>query len=302
MTKPELVLYHYDLSPFSEKVRPMLGYAGLSWHSVKVPETPPRPVLDVLAGGYRKIPVAQIGADIYCDSKTIVRQIARLGSKPELDPQNCTKEVQEFVQRADGEVFVAVIVLSGPRLLGPMVRELSLWRTLRLVVDRINIGRKSKVPPIGRARAIAVLKAHVERMESLLTRDFLFGAAPCAADFSAYFSLWFMNKVPPVPFLADAPKLQRWMARMQAFGHGSPTELSPEQALDLARDAQPATIPEQTRASPKQVSIAPADYARDPTAGTLVSESAYAWVLAREHARFGTVHVHFPKVGFRIRE
>jgi hypothetical protein len=28
---------------------------------------PPRPLLDPLTGGYRRVPVLQVGADIYCD-------------------------------------------------------------------------------------------------------------------------------------------------------------------------------------------------------------------------------------------
>ncbi|HBC20217.1 MAG TPA: glutathione S-transferase family protein, partial [Alcanivorax sp.] len=51
----DLILHHYALSPFSEKVRAMLGYAGLDWQSVTVREMPPRPMLAPLAGGYRKI-------------------------------------------------------------------------------------------------------------------------------------------------------------------------------------------------------------------------------------------------------
>ena len=65
----DMILYHYALSPFSEKIRAMLGYTGMSWESVTVPEMPPRPQLDRLAGGYRRVPVAQMGADILCDSK-----------------------------------------------------------------------------------------------------------------------------------------------------------------------------------------------------------------------------------------
>ncbi len=60
----DIILYHYALSPFSEKIRAMLGYTGMSWESVTVREMPPRPQLDQLAGGYRRIPVAQIGADM----------------------------------------------------------------------------------------------------------------------------------------------------------------------------------------------------------------------------------------------
>lgn len=38
---PDLILHHYDLSPFGEKVRLALGYKGLAWHAVEVPIWPP---------------------------------------------------------------------------------------------------------------------------------------------------------------------------------------------------------------------------------------------------------------------
>ena len=35
----ELILHHYDMSPFGEKVRLMLGYKQLAWRSVHIPIT-----------------------------------------------------------------------------------------------------------------------------------------------------------------------------------------------------------------------------------------------------------------------
>ena len=62
----EWVLHHYEASPYAEKIRLMFGYTGLRWHSVISPPMPPRPNLDPLTGGYRRIPVAQKGADLFC--------------------------------------------------------------------------------------------------------------------------------------------------------------------------------------------------------------------------------------------
>ena len=64
----ELILHHYPTSPFAEKTRLMLGFKQLSWRSVMIPPIMPKPDLTRLTGGYRKTPVLQIGADIYCDS------------------------------------------------------------------------------------------------------------------------------------------------------------------------------------------------------------------------------------------
>ena len=65
---PELILHHFAASPFSEKLRLILGYKQLSWKSVTVPGIMPKPDVVALTGGYRRTPFPQIGADIYCDT------------------------------------------------------------------------------------------------------------------------------------------------------------------------------------------------------------------------------------------
>ena len=67
----DLILHHYPTSPFAEKVRLVLGYKNLAWKSVVIPQIMPKPDLQALTGGYRKTPVLQIGADIYCDTALI---------------------------------------------------------------------------------------------------------------------------------------------------------------------------------------------------------------------------------------
>jgi len=73
----ELILHHYPQSPFAEKARLMLGLKGLSWHSVLIPPVMPKPDLIALTGGYRRTPVLQVGADIYCDTALIARRLER---------------------------------------------------------------------------------------------------------------------------------------------------------------------------------------------------------------------------------
>ena len=73
----DIILHHYDTSPYAEKVRTGLGLKGLAWASVELPVIMPKPNLTALTGGYRKTPVLQIGADIYCDSQLIMRELER---------------------------------------------------------------------------------------------------------------------------------------------------------------------------------------------------------------------------------
>ena len=81
-----LILHHFNASPFSEKIRLVMGLKGLNWVSVTIPAIMPKPDLTPLTGGYRRTPVLQIGADIYCDTQLILREIERRHPSPTLYP------------------------------------------------------------------------------------------------------------------------------------------------------------------------------------------------------------------------
>lgn len=302
---PDFILYHYAMSPFSEKVRAMLGYAGLEWTSVTVPEMPPRPVLEQLTGGYRKIPVAQVGVDVFCDSRTIAAEIARLAGKPELVLEDQPEAVQAFVREVDLEIFLAcVIAASDGRMLKKLIKETSLFHALKFLADRIGMGRKAKVKAVGGKQAKQRVMNHIADLEQRLSDDFLFGASPCIADFSAYHGLWFVCELAGKPWLRDYPETREWLARMQAFGHGHPQPLSAEAALAQATGAEPTAIDEPGAHSwlGQTVSIAPSDYGRDPVTGTLVAATDRRFTLSRQSLGAGRIHVHFPVDGFSIRK
>ena len=88
MTDPatEIVFHNYPQSPVAEKVRVAFGFKGLSWRDVEIPRLPPKPMLTALTGGYRRTPVMQIGADIYCDSQCILRELERRYPTPSFMP------------------------------------------------------------------------------------------------------------------------------------------------------------------------------------------------------------------------
>ena len=82
----DIILHHYETSPYSEKVRLGFGLKGLAWQSVEIPAIMPKPDLTALTGGYRKTPVLQIGADIYCDSQLIMCELERRHPTPSFYP------------------------------------------------------------------------------------------------------------------------------------------------------------------------------------------------------------------------
>ncbi len=81
-----IILHHFDESPFSEKIRIVFGLKDIAWTSVRITRIMPRPDLMPMTGGYRRTPVMQIGADIYCDSQCILRELERRFPQPTLAP------------------------------------------------------------------------------------------------------------------------------------------------------------------------------------------------------------------------
>lgn len=301
----DLILHHYPMSPFSEKIRAMLGYTDLSWQSVTTREMPPRPMLAQLAGGYRKIPVAQVGADIFCDSRTIAAEIAALSNKPELALENGSPEMQAYVAEVDLQIFFACMFAAGtPTLNRKVWKAMSALDIGRFIWDRINLGRKARVRAVSPRQAKPRVKQHLADVEQRLSNKFLFGSVPTHADFSTYHSLWFVHELAESPLLRDYPRTLAWMERMKAFGHGIRTDISAQQALDAARQCTPRSIPEAHRLDPmigRDVSIAPSDYGCEPTDGVLAGATASTWIVARQDPELGTLHLHFPKTGFTLK-
>ncbi len=303
-----LILHHYDASPYAEKIRLMLGWKGLRWRSVLSPPQPPRPNVDPLSGGYRRIPIGQIGADVFCDTFVIAQEVARLSDAPELDPDNATGEAAEILARAEGDVFFAAIGSVSPlTLVGTLLRTVGPFGLVRFARDRAGMVRDARMKPPQGDAARSILKAYLADLEQRLAdRAFLTGAAPTLADFAAFHPLWLHVSSRRRPLDPRYARLVGWYARMEALGHGQREEVDPERAFEVARAAEPRPLPavvgEPDPRIGRNVSIAPTDYGTVPVAGTLVAATPSRFVVARETGRFGTLHVHFPQRGFSLEE
>ena len=97
----DIILHHYPTSPFSEKIRLILGYKKLTWKSVIIPRIMPKPDVLALSGGYRKTPFMQIGSDIYCDSALICDVLEHLQPTPTLYPEGQKGVARIIAQWAD---------------------------------------------------------------------------------------------------------------------------------------------------------------------------------------------------------
>lgn len=305
----ELILHHYPASLFAEKARLMLGFKGLSWRSVIIPSIMPKPDLTALTGGYRKTPVLQIGADIYCDTALMARRLEQQKVSPTFYPEGQEFTVASFAAWADSVLFLhAVSLVFQPESLAVRFAKVPPEAVKAFVADRGTLftgGNASRLPAEQAKHQWPTL---MSRLELQLSRngDFLFGE-PSIADFSVAHTLWFLKQTPvTAPFVDEYPEIAVWLRRVLGFGHGASSELSSAQAVEIAARSTPAPLPDEVFVDPNsfkpgdQVAIAAIDYGIDPVEGELVFSGREELILRREDERAGTVHVHFPRFGFRI--
>ena len=301
----DLILHHFDISPFAEKIRLILGAKGAHWRSVAIPMVMPKPDLLALTGGYRRTPSLQIGADIWCDTALIARVLdERLGG-PALLPE-ALPLAPVLAQWADWTLFWSVIdFASQPACLAYRFGHLSDAERAAIAADRNPF--RASVPRLTPTDAGANLLQYLSSLEAQLAggQDFLLGPVT-VADFSVAHVLWHLRRAGPPAQVLLAPfvRVLQWHDRMLAFGHGHSHSLSSAEALRVAATAQghaPCTVcPEPGLESGQPVSVAATDYGFEPTTGTLVGLNASEVVIERVDPRAGTVHVHFPRAGFRI--
>jgi glutathione S-transferase len=303
----DLILHHYPMSPFAEKTRLILGFKQLAWRSVQIPPVMPKPDVIALTGGYRKTPVLQIGADIYCDTALIARVLEARQPTPTLYPVDAPMAVP-LAQWADSSLFqVAVVWALQPAGAPAIMAGIPPEQMKVFAADRAAM--RANAPRPGLADGAAQLRGHLSAIAAQLSQrgPWLFGAAPCIADFSVAHCLWFIRRAPPVAsLLDDYPAIGPWLDRVLAIGHHAQTEMSSTEAIAVAAAASghaPTAVASGQGFEPGEtVTVAATDYGTDPVVGALVGLSDEEAVVRRIDARAGTVHVHFPRFGFQIRK
>ena len=304
----DIILHHYPESPVAEKVRTVLGMKNLDWRSVQIPRLPPKPELMPLSGGYRRTPVMQIGADVYCDSQCIVRELEDRHPEPTLYPHDGAGMVWALSRWTDGPLFkLAIAVVFGSQV-DTLPREFAEDR------GRLYFGPDFSLATLGEMlpHALAQLRAQVGWIEERLAtgRTHLLGTRPGLPDALCYHLVWFIRgRYAGAPeLLAQFPHVEAWERRMRDIGHGRSREMSAQEALDVARDASPHTREHADPQDPQglapgqDVEVVPEGDGGDPSvAGRIVHVGANRVAIARSDARVGDVVVHFPRVGYVVR-
>ena len=306
----DLILHHYPTSPFAEKVRLILGHKQLAWKSVFIPMIMPKPDVTALTGGYRRTPVLQIGADIYCDTALICEVLEALAPEPTLFPPAVSGAARIVAQWADSALFTAAMAYNfQPAGVAQVFAGAPAETVQAFVADRSAM--RAGAARMSSADATTTYKSYLRRIASMLhSQDFLLGSQPCVADFAVYHPIWFTQKITSdVAGVLDAtPEVLAWLDRMKAIGHGQSEKITSSQALEVAHQSTPSALSSDVFqddhgiALGSQVVIAADNFGLEPTEGELLAATRTRYTLRRTDERAGTVHVHFPRVGFTLKK
>jgi glutathione S-transferase len=299
---PEIILHQYVTSPFSEKIRKIFAHKKITWRSVEQPVIMPKPKLVPLTGGYRRIPVLQIGADVWSDTGIIIRKIDELKPEPTLYPRGLTAAADTMNQWADRRLFWSATPVIFEKLAAVTPKEFIEDRSK--MIPGTNFADIPKAAPDSRNQ----LRAYLEILDrQLATSPFLLGDSFSLADAACFHPVWFLRAEPTSFGLAQKfPHLMPWFERVDAMGHGDVTPMDPDEALKIAKDSAPATAENVDSRDPNglmagtRVSVTPDDYGFDPVIGRVVVSTIHEIAIEREVPELGKIVNHFPKIGFRI--
>jgi glutathione S-transferase len=298
----DLILHHYEMSPFAEKIRLCLGLKGLPWSSVDTPMVMPKPDHLELTGGYRRVPVLQVGADVYCDTHLIARVLDRLHPAPPLAPPGLETVEHAFSRWAETSFMMAILAFFG--IGGIFPEEFVEDRTKTMVPPGSNLAQTKVV--LG--TKLVQIRSVVDRLEQQLSdgRRFMLGEAVCGADFSAFHPLMALAMSPRTAVLLEPyERVGSWLDRVRAIGHGKPVDIESEQAIAIAREASPVpfdgepVLPDGIATGAPVVIVAD-EYGSGNVTGELAPSGLHEIAVRRQTERAGEVVVHFPREDYSV--
>jgi glutathione S-transferase len=298
---PDIVLHHYETSPFAELVRVALGLKGLSWRSVIIPNMMPKPDLVELTGGYARTPVLQIDAEIYCDTAAILDALESFQPEPSFYPAplgNLHRMIAGWTGAGQFGAHVGAAMRNiPPGVLAPGFAE-----------DRKQrfVGFDFDMMPVIAPHLETQVTTTADWLEALLSdgRKFVGGDTPGHGDLGLYMNLWFLIAMPFAKTFADdifaRTALSDWFERVRVIGHGNVIESGADEAIAIATANAPAEIagPVETGYSIGQmVMIKTEQSGDDPVKGQLLRCDSSGITVRRTADRAGPLNIHFPRMG-----
>lgn len=299
----EIIFHHYPQSPVAEKVRVAFGMKAIDWQSVIIPRLPPKPLLMPLTGGYRRTPVAQIGADIYGDSQNIFRTLDE--AEPAI--QLVTPQSMAMASWMESTLFnLALRVILTHAMDGAPPEFIKDRGSLYFDKGWTEEQMKADLPATTRQ-----LQAGLSMLEGQCQagQKFLLGNKPSQADANLHYLLWFIGgRWDGGPeFLSQFPQLMAIEDAVLQCGQGQHKEISGDEALAIAREHTPQSptgihcFNPQNLSVGDNVSIRQAGHTADPDIrGKLryLDDTRISIDLSADEV--GDIALHLPVLGYVI--
>ena len=300
-----LILHHYPQSPVAHKVRMALGIAGASWQSVEIPRLPPKPLLVPLTAGYRRTPVLQIGADIYCDSQNIAQAIDQSAAPHRLFPDPTYGMAMMISNWAETTLFDLSVRLVLTHALGKVPEEFIRDRgSLYFEPNWTEASLRAALPSVMHElrASLGFVEAHLRATNGV----YLAGHQPCYGDAAIGYICWFLRGRwdGGAALLANYPALCALEAALDQLGDGQPQDLNAEAALAIAKAAKPQSPigiidSASSLAIGQSVMIRPKGETADPdVVGRLRYCDGIRISIDHSHEQVGDIAVHFPVIGY----
>jgi len=282
-----------------------LGIAGASWQSVEIPRLPPKPFLMPLTAGYRRTPVLQIGADIYCDSQNIAHAIDQSDAPHRLFPNQTYGMAMMISNWAETTLFDLSVRLVLTHALGKVPDEFIRDRgSLYFEPNWTESSLRAALPSV--THELRVLLGFVEAHLGATDGVYLAGHQPCYGDAAIGYICWFLRGRwdGGAALMTNYPALCALEAALDQLGDGQPQDLNAEAALAIAKAAKPQSPigiidGASSLAIGQSVMIRPKGETADPdVVGTLRYCDGMRISIDHRHEQVGDIAVHFPVVGY----
>jgi glutathione S-transferase len=282
----------------------------------------PRPDLELIDVGYRKIPIMAIGKDIYIDSRLIISKLETLYPDSTLTPATSAEAgIRKLFESwtIDGGIFANAVTLmpywtkTGPLSSKAFVDDREKLAGRRMTAENMEAGRPGGAQHIQQAFDL------LENTFLANGRDWVLGTqGPSLADIDAVWPFKWMMMEPTMKDSLPAehfgrekyPKVYAWVARFVAETEKKRKELGKATALDgkaMAERTLSASSPEDVSfvdgdplglSKGKNVEVFPSDYGQmGKSTGNLIGLTIHEVVIQNSKG----LHLHFPRWNFSIK-
>lgn len=224
---PILELYHWEISPFCEKVRKILDYKGLPYRTITQPLTR-RPLLQSRTG-QQKVPVLRDGEKWIADSTDIARYLDETyPEKPVLPEAGRDRTLCLLIEDWADEAFASTV--QPAKWLSPGNFSVLAARMREELTGPVNNLLLNVAKPVlqkqmreylhgrGMKRNTVALAEQLDLLESLLeSQSYLFGETPTVADFATAALLKELRGLKGWELVAGRPGVAALTERIEAI-------------------------------------------------------------------------------------